>query len=44
MSDYEHGKMEIESQEKTFSGFIRFVTNATIWIILFLIFLALVAI
>lgn len=42
MSDYQHGKMDTEVQEKTFHGFIRFVSNAAIGIIIFLIFLALV--
>ncbi|MCV6597182.1 MAG: aa3-type cytochrome c oxidase subunit IV [Mangrovicoccus sp.] len=42
MSDYKHGEMNIEIQEKTFAGFIRMVTNATIGIILFLLFLAIV--
>lgn len=42
MSDYEHGKMDIEVQEKTFDGFIRFVTNTVIFIVVFLLFLALV--
>lgn len=42
MSEYEHGKMDIEAQEKTFDGFIRLVSNTVIGILVFLIFLALV--
>lgn len=40
---YEHGKMDITAQEKTFAGFVRFSTNAVIGIILTLIFLYLIA-
>ncbi|MEM1431148.1 MAG: aa3-type cytochrome c oxidase subunit IV [Pseudomonadota bacterium] len=42
-SKHEHGKMEIGDQEKTFAGFMRFTTNTTIGIIVFLIFLYLIA-
>lgn len=42
MADYEHGKMDITEQEKTFEGFIR----VSIWVVVIsisaLIFLALV--
>ncbi|OSP55664.1 aa3-type cytochrome c oxidase subunit IV [Pseudoruegeria sp. SK021] len=41
MSDYEHGKMDIDVQEKTFAGFTKMVTYGTIAVILTLIFLAL---
>lgn len=40
---FEPGKMDITTQEKTFEGFIRFSTNTTIGIIVFLIFLFLIA-
>ena len=40
---HEHGKMDISDHEKTFAGFIRFVTNGTIAILVFLVFLLLIA-
>ncbi len=42
-SKHEHGKMDITAQEKTFAGFMRFATNTAIGIIVFLIFLYLIA-
>lgn len=42
MADHEHGKMDISSHEKTFAGFVKFTTYATVVIILGLIFIALV--
>jgi len=42
MADHKHGEMNIDVQEKTFDGFIKMTTRATIAIIVFLIFLALV--
>lgn len=42
-SKHEPGKMDITEQEKTFAGFMRFATNTSIGIIIFLIFLYLVA-
>jgi len=42
MADHEHGNMDIEDQEKTFEGFVKFVTWGVILIVGFLIFLALV--
>ena len=42
MADHKHGEMDITVQEKTFDGFMTFVTRTTIGIIVFLIFLALV--
>ena len=41
MAEHKIGSMDISEQEKTFDGFIKFSKNATILIILFLIFLAL---
>ncbi len=38
----EHGDMNVEAHEKTFEGFMKFVTYAGIGIIIFLIFLAMV--
>ena len=37
---FEPGTMDIEEQEKTFSGFVRWVTNTVIVIFVVLIFLA----
>lgn len=42
MSDYKHGEMNIEAQEKTFAGFVSMVTYAAAGIIVFLLFLAVV--
>lgn len=42
MADHKHGEMNIEVQEKTFDGFMKMTTRATIGIIIFLIFLALI--
>ena len=42
MAEFKHGSMEIEVQEKTFSGFVTFVTRAVIFIAVFLVFLAIV--
>ncbi|MEM9248975.1 MAG: aa3-type cytochrome c oxidase subunit IV [Pseudomonadota bacterium] len=42
-SKFEPGKMDITDQEKTFAGFMRFATNTTIGIIVFLILLYLIA-
>jgi hypothetical protein len=41
MADYQPGKMDIRVQEKTFAGFVHFVTYAVVAIVLFLVFLAL---
>lgn len=40
MAEYKHGEMDIRTQEKTFAGFMRWVTNGAIVSILILIFLA----
>jgi Bacterial aa3 type cytochrome c oxidase subunit IV len=42
MADHEHGNMDIRVQERTFEGFITFVTRAVIVIIVLVIFMALV--
>lgn len=42
MAQHEHGKMDITTQEKTFEGFIRWVTWGAVISIVALIFLALV--
>jgi hypothetical protein len=44
MAEYKHGEMDITAQEKTFEGFMSMTTKATIGIIVFLIFLALIAV
>ncbi|MCA8881983.1 MAG: aa3-type cytochrome c oxidase subunit IV [Rhodobacteraceae bacterium] len=41
MAGYEHGKMNIETQEKTFEGFVRTVGYSAVVIVVVLIFLAL---
>jgi hypothetical protein len=42
MAEHEHGSMDISVQEKTFDGFIKFVTRTVIVIIALLLFIALV--
>jgi hypothetical protein len=44
MAEHKHGEMDTEVQEKTFDGFMSMTTKSSIGIIIFLIFLALVAI
>ena len=39
-SKHEHGKMNIEAQERAFEGFMKWVTNGTIVVILIVILLA----
>jgi len=43
-SNHEHGKMDVTSQQKTFEGFMRWVVNGTIVIIVILLLLALTGI
>lgn len=42
MAEYEHGKMNIETQEKTFDSFVKTVAYSVVGILVFLVFLALV--
>ena len=42
MAEHEHGTMNINAQEKTFDGFISFVTKSVIVILIAVVFLALV--
>ena len=42
MAEHKHGEMNIEVQEKTFAGFVKIVGYAMVFILVFLIFLALV--
>jgi hypothetical protein len=44
MAEYKHGEMDTSAQEKTFDGFLNISTKASVGIVVFLIFLALVAI
>ncbi|MBI1417389.1 MAG: aa3-type cytochrome c oxidase subunit IV [Limimaricola sp.] len=42
MAEYKHGEMDIRTHEKTFDGFVWFVSRGVIVILCVLIFLALV--
>ncbi len=42
MGDFKPGSMNIEEQEKTFAGFVKFTIWATVIILLVLVFMALV--
>ena len=42
MADHKHGEMDTTAQEQTFNGFVGFVTKTVIFILVFLVFLALV--
>ena len=42
MAEHKHGSMNIDVQEKTFTGFIKFTTWAVVVIIAVLIFMAMV--
>lgn len=42
MAEHEHGDMDIETQEKTFEGFVRTVGYGAVICILILIFIGLV--
>lgn len=44
MAEHKHGDMDISAQQKTFDGFMTMTKNATIAIIVLLVFLAFVAI
>ncbi|MFC6639226.1 MAG: aa3-type cytochrome c oxidase subunit IV [Sulfitobacter sp.] len=41
MADHEHGSMDIKTQEKTFEGFMSFVTKTTVVILVLLVLMAL---
>lgn len=43
MAEHEHGTMNSDVQEKTFNGFVTFVTRATLVIIGILLFMAVFA-
>jgi len=40
MADHEHGSMDTTSQQKTFDGFMSFVTKSVIVILAILVFMA----
>ena len=40
MADHEHGSMNIEVQEKTYEGFMSFVTKSVVVILLILVVMA----
>jgi hypothetical protein len=42
-NEFEPGSMNVDTQEKTFAGFMRWVSNATIAIIFILIFMLIFA-
>jgi hypothetical protein len=42
MADDKHGKMDIETQQKTFDGFVKAVTWSAVAIVVALVFLALI--
>ena len=42
MAEHKHGEMNIFVQQKTFEGFIKFMTRSVIVIALILVFIALV--
>ena len=42
MAEYKHGSMNVDEQEKTFHGFVKWVANAIVIIIVALILLALI--
>ncbi|WP_375254038.1 aa3-type cytochrome c oxidase subunit IV [Yoonia sp.] len=44
MAEHKHGEMDTSVQEKTFASFMNWTTKTAIGIIIFLIFLALVAV
>ncbi len=40
MAEYKHGEMNIETQEKTFHGFMKWTTRIVIGILLLIIWMA----
>ena len=42
MADHKHGEMDVTVQERTFAGFVSWITRATIIILVFLVFLAMI--
>lgn len=43
MADHKHGDMDITDQQNTYDGFIKWITNGTIVVLVVLILLAIVA-
>lgn len=42
MAEHKHGEMDITVQEKTFAGFMNWIVKSTIFIVIFLLFLAMI--
>jgi hypothetical protein len=42
MAEHKHGEMNIDVQEKTFAGFVSWVTRISVGVLVFLVFLAIV--
>lgn len=40
MADHEHGSMDFKDQEKTFDGFVSFVTKSVVFILVLLVLMA----
>ena len=40
MAEYKHGSMDIEAQEKTFEGFMKWTVNSVIVIVAILVLMA----
>lgn len=40
MAEHEHGSMDYKDQEKTYNGFISFVTKSVIFIVVLLVLMA----
>jgi|TARA_R110002049_G_scaffold29972_2_gene102037 fumarate reductase subunit C len=43
MAEHEHGSMDIDTQEKTFDGFMSFVTRSVVVILAILVLMAIFA-
>jgi hypothetical protein len=42
MGEHKHGEMDISVQEKTFDGFMKYVTRSVVVILVFLVLLAMI--
>lgn len=40
MADHKHGDMDVDTQEKTFDGFMRFTTRSVIVIVVLIVLMA----
>lgn len=43
MADHKHGEMDTKVQTETFDGFMKITTWSVVWILAFLVFLAIFA-